>query len=73
MFNKKLKKELSETQLKLIKRTEQLIEVGAFIYLCGKKTLLKEVDKSEYVIRGDGKIVYVDKFGMAFDVFDLKI
>ena len=73
MFNKKLKKEIEELQKIVIKRTEELIELGAFIYLCGNKVILKDIDKSEYVIRKDGKIVYVDKFGMAYDVFDLKI
>ena len=73
MFNKKLKRELEDSINIVIKRTEQLIELGAFIYLCGNKVILKDIDKSEYVIRKDGKIVYVDKFGMAYDVFELKI
>lgn len=73
LFNKKLKRDLEDSINIIIKRTEQLIELGAFIYLCGKKTYLRDVDRSEYVIRKDGKIVYVDKFGMAFDVFELKI
>ena len=73
MFNKKLKRDLEDSISIIIKRTEQLIELGAFIYLCGNKVILKDVDKSEYVIRKDGKIVYVDKFGMAYEVFELKI